>query len=104
MTEDPPKIVTVPGGIAATPPPLPPATVTESLPTPIDEIEPGHPGYVDLWVDEAGEWRFTVKGGNHEIVATSEGYTTKDSASRGYETLSNIMRHSKTEHRVVEQS
>lgn len=103
MAEDPPKIVTSQGGIAMVPPaPPPPETVAEVVPTPIDEIEPGHPGFVELWEDEAGEWRFTVKGGNHEIVATSEGYTRKGDAERGYETLSNIMQHSKTEHTVAD--
>lgn len=113
MAEDPPKIVTNAGGLPglpvapqlspdiATDPSLVerPATVAEAAPVPKDEIEPGHPGIVELFEDSKGEWRFRIKGGNHEIVATSEGYVDKSGAKRGYETLFNIMRHSKTEHR-----
>lgn len=121
MVEDPPKLVTNTGGLPGLPvtpqlspdiatepallvpethlvTPLP-ETVAEAAPVPKDEIEPGHPGIVELFEDSAGEWRFRVKGGNHEIVATSEGYVDKHGARRGYETLFNIMRHSKTEHR-----
>ena len=57
-----------------------------------------------VYKDEAGEWRFRIKGGNHEIVATSEGYVDRSGAKRGYETLFNIMRHSKTEHRDAEKT
>ena len=36
--------------------------------------------YFQLWKDEAGEFRLTLKGGNHEIIFTTEGYTRKENA------------------------
>lgn len=42
---------------------------------------------IEVFQDAKGEWRFRVKGRNGEIVATSEGYTRKDDAKRGYFTL-----------------
>ena len=38
--------------------------------------------YFYIFLDRAGEWRWTLYGANHEPVATSEGYTTKSSAER----------------------
>lgn len=38
--------------------------------------------YFKIFQDRAGEWRWTLYGGNGEAVATSEGYTTKYSAER----------------------
>ncbi len=35
--------------------------------------------YVQWYKDDAGEYRFRKRAGNHEIVASSEGYTTKAS-------------------------
>lgn len=34
--------------------------------------------------NQKGAWRYTVKGGNGETLATSEGYTTKQDAERGF--------------------
>lgn len=36
---------------------------------------------------QKGAWRYTVKGNNGEILATSEGYTTKQNAERGLAAL-----------------
>lgn len=47
-------------------------------------------GIVDIYEDEAGEWRFRVKGGNGEIVAASEGYVSAENAARGFATLQAI--------------
>lgn len=33
--------------------------------------------------DEAGEWRFRLKAKNHETIAVSEGYTTRQGLERG---------------------
>lgn len=38
---------------------------------------------IQLYRDEAGEFRFRIKGANGEIVASSEGYTRKHDAKRG---------------------
>lgn len=46
---------------------------------------------VEVYCNEAGDWRFRVKGGNGEIVAAGEGYTTRHDALRGYETLVRIV-------------
>ena len=45
----------------------------------------------EIFRDERGEWRFRVKGNNHEIVATSEGYTRQADAERGLATLRRIL-------------
>lgn len=38
-----------------------------------------------IWQSEADDqWRWTLKGGNGEIMATSEGYTRKADAERGF--------------------
>ena len=46
---------------------------------------------IEMWKDEAGEWRFTVKGRNGEIIVTSEGYTRARDAMRGLNTLTKIL-------------
>jgi uncharacterized protein YegP (UPF0339 family) len=40
--------------------------------------------YAELFRDGAGGYRWRVKAANHEIVASSESYTTKPDAVRGY--------------------
>jgi uncharacterized protein len=39
---------------------------------------------VEFFEDEQGEHRFRIKGGNGEVLATSEGYTRKQDAVRGF--------------------
>ena len=46
---------------------------------------------IEIYRDEAGQWRFRIKGLNGEIVAASEGYATKANARRGVEDLRGIM-------------
>lgn len=36
----------------------------------------------EVYEDESGQWRWRLKAGNHEIVASSESYTEKASAIR----------------------
>lgn len=36
----------------------------------------------EVYEDDKGEWRWRLKAGNHEIVASSEGYTEKAGAIR----------------------
>jgi uncharacterized protein len=44
-------------------------------------------GKFEIWQDKAGEYRFHLKAGNGEVIATSEGYTTKASAENGIESV-----------------
>ena len=41
-----------------------------------------HPKF-ELYLDKAGEYRFRLKARNGEVIATSEGYKTKDSCENG---------------------
>ena len=41
-----------------------------------------HPKF-EMYADKAGEFRFRLKARNGEIIATSEGYTTKASCENG---------------------
>lgn len=41
----------------------------------------------ELYVDKGGEWRFNLKAGNGEVIASSEGYTAKASALNGIESI-----------------
>ncbi len=45
-----------------------------------------HPKF-ELYQDKAGEFRFRLKARNGEIVATSEGYTTKRACENGIESV-----------------
>ena len=40
-------------------------------------------GKYKLWKDAQGEWRFNLIAGNGQVIAVSEGYTTKSSAKKG---------------------
>lgn len=41
----------------------------------------------EVYEDKAGEYRFRLVGGNGEIVAVSEGYSTRADAERGVSTM-----------------
>ena len=45
-----------------------------------------HPKF-EVYVDKAGEYRFRLKATNGQIVATSEGYTTKAACENGIESV-----------------
>lgn len=45
---------------------------------------------MEIYEDAASEWRWRVRAGNGEIVAQSEGYTTKADAKRGAETMRHL--------------
>lgn len=34
--------------------------------------------YFEVYKDASGQWRWRLKGGNHEPIASGESYTTKD--------------------------
>lgn len=41
----------------------------------------------EIYQDKAGEYRFRLKAGNGQVIATSEGYKTKDSCENGIESV-----------------
>ena len=40
-----------------------------------------------ITTDKKGEFRFVLKAGNGEVIASSEGYTTKAGAQNGIESV-----------------
>lgn len=44
-------------------------------------------GKFELYEDKSGGFRFRLKAGNGEIIATSESYKTKASAENGIESV-----------------
>lgn len=46
-------------------------------------------GKFEIYQSSNGEYRFRLKAGNAEIIATSEGYTSKASAKNGIESVQN---------------
>ena len=46
-----------------------------------------HPKF-EMYQDKAGEFRFRLKARNGEIIATSEGYKTKDACENGVDSVS----------------
>lgn len=44
-------------------------------------------GKFELYQDKAGEYRFRLKAGNGETIASSEGYKSKASALNGIESV-----------------
>ncbi|WP_439592755.1 YegP family protein [Microbacterium sp.] len=44
-------------------------------------------GKFELWVDKAGQYRFNLKASNGQVIATSEGYSSKASALNGIESV-----------------
>lgn len=51
---------------------------------PIAEVK--HPKF-EMYTDKSGEYRFRLKARNGEIIATSEGYKSKDSCENGIESV-----------------
>ncbi len=41
----------------------------------------------EMYQDKAGEYRFRLKATNGQVIATSEGYKTKDSCENGIESV-----------------
>ena len=44
-------------------------------------------GKFELYEDKAGKYRFRLKAGNGEVIASSEGYNSKASARNGIESV-----------------
>lgn len=41
----------------------------------------------EIFQDKAGEFRFRLKAANGEVIASSQGYTTKASAQKGIDSV-----------------
>ncbi|MET0811791.1 MAG: YegP family protein [Microbacterium sp.] len=44
-------------------------------------------GTFELWTDKAGEYRFNLTASNGQVIATSQGYSSKASALKGIESV-----------------
>ena len=44
-------------------------------------------GKFELYTDKAGEYRFRLKAGNGEVIATGQGYSSKASAMNGIDSV-----------------
>lgn len=44
-------------------------------------------GKFELYEDKAGDWRFRLKAGNGEVIATGQGYASKAGAQNGIESV-----------------
>jgi uncharacterized protein len=44
-------------------------------------------GKFELWTDKGGDWRFNLKAGNGQVIATSQGYASKASALNGIDSV-----------------
>jgi uncharacterized protein YegP (UPF0339 family) len=44
-------------------------------------------GTFELYTDKSGEYRFRLKAGNGEVIAISEGYSSKSGALSGIESV-----------------
>ena len=44
-------------------------------------------GKFELYQDKRGEYRFRLKAGNGQVIATGEGYTTKKACMNGIESI-----------------
>lgn len=46
-------------------------------------------GKFELFEDKDGKWRWNLKAGNGEVIATSEAYSSKSAAEGGIESVRN---------------
>ena len=53
----------------------------------VEEVETVTNPKFEMYKDKAGEFRFRLKARNGEIIATSEGYTTKAACENGIESV-----------------
>ena len=44
-------------------------------------------GKFELYTDKSGEYRFRLKAGNGEVIAVSEGYSSKSAALNGIDSV-----------------
>lgn len=44
-------------------------------------------GKYELYQDKGGDWRFRLKAGNGEVIATGQGYSSKSGALNGIDSV-----------------
>ncbi|UJP08997.1 YegP family protein [Microbacterium sp. KUDC0406] len=44
-------------------------------------------GRFELYTGKSGDWRFRLKAGNGEVIATGQGYSSKASALNGIDSV-----------------
>ena len=44
-------------------------------------------GKFELYTDKSGDWRFRLKAGNGEVIATGQGYASKAGALNGIDSV-----------------
>ncbi|WP_431802911.1 YegP family protein [Microbacterium sp. bgisy203] len=44
-------------------------------------------GKFELYTDKGGHWRFNLEASNGQVIASSEGYNSKDAAKNGIESV-----------------
>jgi uncharacterized protein YegP (UPF0339 family) len=44
-------------------------------------------GTYELYQDKGGDWRFRLKAGNGEVIATGQGYSSKSGAMNGIDSV-----------------
>lgn len=52
-----------------------------------EDEKPVKPGSFEVYQDGKGEYRFRLKACNGEVIAVSEGYTTKDACLKGMDSV-----------------
>ena len=45
------------------------------------------PAKFEVFEDKSGDWRFSLVAPNGEVIASSEGYTSKDNCLKGVESV-----------------
>lgn len=56
-------------------------------------------GYFEIFRDGSRDWRFHLKGGNHKIMVTAEGFYSKAHAKRAITRLKDIVNNSQIRER-----
>ncbi|EPY99869.1 YegP family protein [Mannheimia haemolytica] len=46
--------------------------------------------YFEIYKDAKEEFRWRLKAGNHEVIATSQAYTTKQGCQKGIEAVKKV--------------
>lgn len=52
-----------------------------------EEEKPARPGSFEVYEDAKGEYRFRLKAANGQVIAVSEGYSSKSACLKGVESV-----------------
>ena len=52
-----------------------------------EEEKPGKPGSFEVYQDSKDEYRFRLKAANGEVIAVSEGYSSRDACLKGVDSV-----------------